>query len=102
MSYILVIVLSLISNIINFKLEIIESNIAHIKNGREPNASASIIPVIPLAQFFYVGIAWLLNQYIEYGYIIVVLFICIVVVLNLHTIQRKSKEYTELINEHGT
>ena len=102
MSYILIIVASLISNILNFKLEIIESNIAHIKNGREPNASASIIPVIPLAQFFYVGVAWLLNQYIEYGYIIVMIFICIIAILNLHTIRRKNKEYTELIKERGS
>ena len=102
MSYIIVIVLSLISSILNFKLEIIESNITHIKNGREPNASASILPVIPLAQIFYVGVTWLLNQYIYYGYIIVLIFICIIAGLNLRSIRLKHKDYMKIMNEHGT
>ena len=102
MSYIIVIVLSLISSILNFKLEIIESNIMHIQNGRDPDASASIFPVIPLAQIFYSGVAWSLNQYLNYGYIIVVIFICIVVGLNLRSIRLKQKQLIEAINEIET
>ena len=102
MSYILIIALSLISSILNFNLEIIESNITHIRNGREPNASASIFPVIPLAQMFYVGIAWLLNQYNNYGYIIVVTVICLIAGLNLHNIRLKNKQYIEVTNDHTT
>ena len=60
--YIVLVILSLISCFFGFFNEIMHGNIGHIKNGREPNAGAAILPSIPFVQIMYVFVAWGLNE----------------------------------------
>ena len=62
MGYLLVALLSIVFAFLGFATEIARGNISHIENGREPNAGASIFPVIPLGPMFLVGLVWLLNN----------------------------------------
>lgn len=41
----------------------ISGNITHLKCGREPNASVSLFPMIPMFQLLAWGIAWVLEQF---------------------------------------
>lgn len=43
---------------------IVIGNIIHVRNGREPRASVSLIPMIPLFQLVALGIAWGLHRFI--------------------------------------
>ena len=43
---------------------IVDGNVIHVKNGREPNAGVSLLPMIPLFQLLALGIAWGLNHLI--------------------------------------
>ncbi len=57
----------------SFAGEIISGNIGHVKNGREPNASAAIFPIIPFGSLFIVLITFLLNKiYDDLGFYLVV------------------------------
>jgi hypothetical protein len=72
MLYLGLVVLSLISCGVGFALEVATGNIGHIKNGREPNAGAAILPTIPLVPVAYVLAAWGLNTlHHNLGYIVV-------------------------------
>jgi hypothetical protein len=43
---------------------IVDGNVIHVKNGREPNAGVSLLPMIPLFQLLALGIAWVLDRFI--------------------------------------
>ncbi len=62
MMYALVILVSLIACVMGFVSEITVCNATHIKNGRKPEAGASIFPVIPIMQILLVLLAWGLNR----------------------------------------
>ena len=59
--YAIVLVLSLLSSAMSLALETVRSNIVHVQNGRIPNASAAVFPIIPVVQGLFLGGAWLLN-----------------------------------------
>jgi len=72
MLYLGLVILALISCGVGFGLEVVTGNIAHIKNGREPNAGAAILPAIPIIPATYVLAAWGLNYlYPNLGYMVV-------------------------------
>jgi H+/Cl- antiporter ClcA len=68
MIYVIAVVLGLATCIQSFRSEITESNIAHIKNDRPPNARASLLPYVPVMVLLYIGAAWILRKIIpEYA-----------------------------------
>ena len=64
MIYVLAIILSLIVCGQCFASEITAGDIRHVKNGRTPNASAALFPLIPMAQLLAAGGAWLLQSFV--------------------------------------
>ena len=61
----LAIVFRLIASVQSFASEITRGNIDHLKNGRKPNAGAVIFPTIPFVQIVAVGVAWLLEKFLQ-------------------------------------
>lgn len=54
--------------VLSFLSEITAANIAHLRNGRPPNAGAAIFPSIPILPLLFIGAAWLLRMLIpEYA-----------------------------------
>jgi hypothetical protein len=66
MLYLLAIIFSLVASVESFASEITAGNIAHLKNGRQPNAGAAIFPMIPVLPLFSIGVAWLLQAFIPH------------------------------------
>ena len=62
MMYALVILISIIACVLGFLSEVTVCNATHIKNGRKPEAGASIFPAIPMMQILAVLLAWGLNR----------------------------------------
>lgn len=65
MIYLLAIFLSVVVSAQCFAAEVTSGNITHLKNGRQPNAGASIFPTIPVFQLLAAGGAWLLQTFIS-------------------------------------
>ena len=63
MLYVLAIILSFVFCAQGLASEVMASNITHLKNGRQPNAGASIFPVVPIVQFLAGGGAWFLKTF---------------------------------------
>jgi len=75
MLYLGLVFLALTSCGVSFSLETTIGNIGHIKNGREPNAGAAILPTIPIIPAMYVLAAWSINHlYPNLGYIVVAVY----------------------------
>lgn len=60
--YVLIVALALVSCFVGLAMEVTLSNIGHLQNGRPPNASAALLPNIPLVPLTYVLVAWALNH----------------------------------------
>lgn len=63
MTYAIVVLLATIFTFLGFAIECTAGNITHVKNGREPNAGAAVVPNFPLIPMFVLGIAWLLDRW---------------------------------------
>ena len=55
------VVLSVVSCLVGFQLEVVEQNIRHVQNGRKPNAGAALLPTIPVVPVAYCCVAWGIN-----------------------------------------
>ena len=53
--------------------EALRGNITHLKNGREPNAGACILPTIPCVPLFFCLIAWGLDRFFEQHAILIMI-----------------------------
>ena len=60
--YLLIFFLILPHCILIFAVQLNESNIGHLENGRKANAAVALFPLIPFSQIFFLGLAWLLNE----------------------------------------
>ena len=70
--YTALVLLSLIEVFVGCAAEVATSNITHVKNGRKPNASCAILPLIPILQIAYVLVAMGLNHLVpNLGYVAV-------------------------------
>lgn len=76
---------SLIACLLSFAHEATTGNTLHVQYGRPPNAGAAIFPTIPLFQFVFVGMAWII-QFLVPSHAIAVLTIFFVVILSLQTV----------------
>jgi hypothetical protein len=75
MIYIIAVLISLIVTGQSLTSEILAGNIRHLKNGRQPNAGATLFPAIPFFQFLVVGLAWLLQTFIpQYSILVLIGF----------------------------
>ena len=54
MTYMMAVFISLVSCFIGFGLEVVQGNIRHVKNGREPNAGAAMFPTVVVVPLFTV------------------------------------------------
>jgi len=88
---------SLISVGIGFNLEVIQGNIRHIENGREPNAGAAVFPTVPLIPIVYLVISWGLNNLIEnLGFYLIGLYFILTVIYKRVAIKKHGKRLNEL------
>jgi len=100
MTYAIAILISLVSCVIGFRLEVVQGNIRHVKNGRNPEAGAAIFPTVPLVPLFYVGAMWLINSLGEnFGFYAVLGYFLIANVVKLLSIRRLDSELQQLIEE---
>ena len=100
MTYLIAIIFSLVSCFIGFNLEITKGNITHVRNGRKPEAGASIFPTIPLVPLFYCGAMWLINQQAEnLGFYAVLGYFLIASIVKLSAIRRRKLELHRLVAE---
>jgi len=85
MLYLLAILFSLIVSLQSFAVGATAGNIRHLKNGRLPNAGASVIPTIPMVPLLAIGVVWLLRTFIpEYAFgLLVGLFLILSILLAL-------------------
>lgn len=60
--YALIIFISLVACVMGLISEITACNITHIKNGRKPEAGASIFPTVPIIPILTLLLAWGLNR----------------------------------------
>ena len=95
--YIAVFVASIISVGMGFNLEVVQGNIRHIENCREPNAGAAIFPTIPVIPIVYLLIVWGLNNVIEnMGFYLIGLYFMLTVIYKSVVIKKCSKRLNEL------
>jgi hypothetical protein len=95
--YIAVFVASIISVALGFNLEVVQGNIRHIENCREPNAGAAIFPTIPVILIVYLLTAWGLNNVIEnMGFYLIGLYFILTVIYKSVAIKKCSKRLNGL------
>ncbi|MFL6659833.1 MAG: hypothetical protein ACJ8GW_17255 [Massilia sp.] len=95
--YLGVFVLSLVSCFIGLVLECLRGNVAHLKNGREPNASAALFPNVPIIPCLYLAGAWFLNARSENsGFITVVAYFCIASIIKAYHYKVLQAEFVRL------
>ncbi len=100
MTYLIAIVISLVSCIIGFILEIAEGNVTHVRNGRKPEAGVSLVPTIPMVPLFYCGAMWIINTQGEnLGLYAVIGYFLIASILKLLAIKRLNLELKKLVAE---
>jgi hypothetical protein len=100
--YVGLVILSLCSCRVGFSLEIAEANVCHVENGRPPNASASLLPTIPIVQIFYVLAAWSLNHIVQFaGYTVVSIYGCISIAVTLRRYRKTSAKLKALRSAVG-
>jgi len=75
MWYFGLVLLAFVACFVSFAVEIATGNIAHIRNGREPNAGAAVLPTIVLVPAVFVLAAWAINHlYTNLGYVVVAVY----------------------------
>jgi Flp pilus assembly protein TadB len=75
MWYFGLVLLAFVACFASFAVEIVTGNIAHIRNGREPNAGAAVLPMIVLVPAVFVLAAWAINHlYTNLGYVVVAVY----------------------------
>ena len=75
MWYFGLVLLAFVACFVSFAVEITTGNIAHIRNGREPNAGAAVLPTIVLVPAVFVLAAWAINHlYTNLGYVVVAVY----------------------------
>lgn len=95
--YALVITLSLIVCVMSFVYEVTSSNIAHMKNGRKPDAGASIFPVIPVVQILAALFAWGVNHlHPTLGFLAVIVLFVLFCILWIPSFLKARRELKEL------
>ena len=62
MTYIVVAVIAVVFTLMAGAESNVQCNITHVRNGREPNASTSILPGIIIVPGFAVALTWLLEN----------------------------------------
>ena len=98
MTYIIAIILSLVSCLIGFGLEVVQGNIRHVQNGRKPEAGAAIFPTIVLVPLFYVAAMWLIDRLWEnFGFYAVLGYFLIAGIWKLVSIKRLNLELAGLV-----
>jgi accessory gene regulator protein AgrB len=59
MEFIIALLVSLVFCVLSFASEVTSGNIVHLKNGREPNAGAAIIPTIVIVPLMFLIVTWI-------------------------------------------
>ena len=68
MEYIIALLVSLVFCVLSFVSEVTSGNIVHLRNGREPNAGAAIIPTIVVIPLIFLIATWIGFKFIpEYA-----------------------------------
>jgi hypothetical protein len=99
-TYGIVVVLSIVVAFLGFATEITESNILHVKNGREPNAGAAIFPGIPFIPLVTIGLVWAIDWiYPHLGFGLFMTLFCLFVPYWWFNIRRSDKQLRALIAE---
>jgi hypothetical protein len=62
MTYILALALSVMVCAMTVALSLVQRNTEHIQHGREPLASFSLFPMVPLFQALALGLAWVFER----------------------------------------
>jgi hypothetical protein len=100
MAYFSVFLLSIISCFIGFGLSSVNGNICHVKNGRTPNAGASIFPTIPIIPIVYLTVTWGLNRaYEDLGFIVISTYACGSILLGFILLKKGNTKLHSLILE---
>lgn len=77
----------------------VDGNIAHMENGREPDAGVSVIGYI-VVPIFFIGIAHLGNFVLgELGWLVIYAFFVAFVIYTILSLPRQVKKYKELLRE---
>lgn len=100
MTYVIIIIFSLVACFVGFGLEVVRGNIRHVENGRKPEAGAAIFPTIPLVPLFYCAAVWLIDRLGEnLGFYAVSGYFVISVILKLLKTKRLKLELQGIIAE---
>lgn len=59
MEYLVALLVSLVFCVLSFASEVTSGNIGHLRNGREPNAGAAIIPTIIVVPLMFLLATWI-------------------------------------------
>ncbi len=95
--YILLAVLSLGSCVAGFHSEVLNGNIRHLENGREPNAGAAIFPTIPLIPIVHFGLVYGLNQITNsLGWYVIFAYFGVIAIYHLVTIPKLNRVFRRL------
>ena len=85
------------SSAITVILEIINGNVIHLENGREPNATVALFPIIPMAQISYLMAAWLTNKFeSNFGFKMVGAWFIFIMILKVILIKRAQIKLIKL------
>ena len=99
--YILISVLSIYICVINIYQSGLNGNIAHMENGKEPNAGVSLVSYI-FVPVFFIGIAYIGNLMVtNLGWYSVLTFFGIYILHFLFTIPKELAKYNRLLNERN-
>ncbi len=99
--YILLAVLSLGFCVVGFYSEVVNGNIRHLKNGREPNAGAAIFPTIPLIPIIHFGVVYGLNQISNnLGWYVIFGYFGVIAIYHFVSIPKLNREFNQL-NENS-
>lgn len=101
--YLLFALLSITSISIGFYSEIVNGNIAHLRNGREPNAGAALFPTIPVIPALHFGVACGLNLvYENLGWYVIFSYFGIAAILRVVTITKLNREFKRLNDQRSS
>jgi hypothetical protein len=98
MLYLAIVILSICSCAVGFLLEVTESSILHVQNGRPPKAGVALFPNIPMVQLTYLLAAWGLNQVSQnLGHVVLPTFAFVSIAARLWRYRRSSAQLKSLI-----
>jgi hypothetical protein len=103
MLYVGLVLLSLVSCMLAFAIEIVKGNVRHIKNRRLPNAGAALFPTVPFIPAAYVLAAWGVNTLrIGLGYWVVAAYSVVSMAVRFRVYRRSRAELDALKNSGDT